>query len=94
MPPGADDRLIDELGLRRERPFSLYDHPNLIRGASVVVFLTVWEVYGRRVDPVLFAAPTAIARAAAELVLSGELLRQTPWPWGGTGSRSTSSTRT
>ncbi|MBI3075967.1 MAG: ABC transporter permease [Deltaproteobacteria bacterium] len=77
MPPGADDRLIDELGLRRERPFSLYDHPNLIRGASVVVFLTVWEVYGRRVDPVLFAAPTAIARAAAELVLSGELLRQT-----------------
>jgi NitT/TauT family transport system permease protein len=72
----TDDQLIAELGLRRERPWSLYDHPNLIRAASVLVFLTAWEIYGRRTDPLLLTYPTAVARAAVELLRSGELLRQ------------------
>ncbi len=72
----TDDQLIAGLGLRRERPWSLYDHPNLIRAASVLVFLTAWEIYGRRIDPILLTYPTAIVRAAFDLVRSGEVFKQ------------------
>ncbi len=72
----SDEQLIYELGLRRERRWSLYDHPNVIRAASVLVFLAVWEFYGRRTDPLLFTYPTAIADAFVKLLASGELVRQ------------------
>jgi ABC-type nitrate/sulfonate/bicarbonate transport system permease component len=72
----TDEQLIDELGLRRERRWSLYDHPNVIRAASISVFLAVWEFYGRRTDPLLFTYPTAIAEAFVKLLDSGELGRQ------------------
>jgi len=72
----VDEQLIQELGLRRERHWSLYDHPNLIRAASVLGFLAVWEFYGRRTDPLLFTYPTAIAEAFWQLLRSGELIRQ------------------
>jgi ABC-type nitrate/sulfonate/bicarbonate transport system permease component len=77
MSERSDEQLIDELGLRRERPWSIYDHPNLIRAASVALFLTVWEIYGRRIDPILFTYPTAIAVAFGQLLWSGELIKQT-----------------
>src|ERR1051325_8470573 len=74
---GASDReLVDELGLRAEARWSIYDHPNLIRAASVLVFLVVWEIYGRRTDPILFTYPTAVAVAFWKLLVSGELIRQ------------------
>lgn len=76
MAQPADEQLIDELGLRRERRWSLYDHPNVIRAASVLVFLGVWEFYGRRTDPLLFTSPTAVLRAFISLLVSGELIRQ------------------
>ena len=44
-----------------------------IRLLSLFVVLALWEYYGRRVNPVLFTYPTAIARAFIDLVLSGEL---------------------
>ena len=72
----SDEQLIDGLGLRRERRWSIYDHPNLIRGASVAVFLVLWEIYGRRIDPILFTYPTAVAVAFWKLLVSGELIRQ------------------
>lgn len=72
----VDEQLIQELGLRRERHWSLYDHPNLIRAASVLTFLVIWEFYGRRTDPLLFTYPTAIAGALVKLLASGELIRQ------------------
>lgn len=72
----ADEKLIDELGLRREHSWSIYDHPNLIRAASVTVFLALWEIYGRRIDPILFTYPTTVALAFWQLLLSGELLSQ------------------
>ncbi|HEY7163996.1 MAG TPA: ABC transporter permease [Candidatus Binatia bacterium] len=74
---GASDReLIDELGLRTEVRWSIYDHPNLIRAASVIVFLIAWEIYGRRTDPILFTYPTAVAVAFWKLLISGELIKQ------------------
>ncbi|MDP2604599.1 MAG: ABC transporter permease [Deltaproteobacteria bacterium] len=72
----SDEQLIAELGLRRQRPWSIYDHPNVIRGISIIVFLSVWEIYGRRTDPILFTYPTAVAVAFGQLVASGELIRQ------------------
>jgi len=72
----SDEKLIDELGLRRDQRWSIYDHPNLIRAASVAIFLVLWEIYGRRTDPILFTYPTAVAVAFWKLLVSGELVRQ------------------
>ena len=44
-----------------------------VRLFSLFAFLVSWEVLGRRVNPILFTYPTAIVRAFAELVASGEL---------------------
>jgi len=76
MTGASDEQIIDELGLRREHRWSIYDHPNLIRGASVAFFLVLWEIYGRRIDPILFTYPTAVAVAFWKLLVSGELLLQ------------------
>ena len=83
MPQRSDDELIAELGLRREHSWSLYDHPNLIRAASVLTFLAIWEVYGRRTDPILLTYPTAVVRAAWELVRTGEIFKQAVVSLGG-----------
>ena len=72
----SDQELIHELGLRTETRWSIYDHPNLVRAASVIVFLLVWEIYGRHTDPILFTYPTAVAVAFWKLLISGELIRQ------------------
>lgn len=51
----------------------LQHHPNVIRGASVVLFLLLWECVGRRMDPIFMTYPMAIGRAAVEITWSGEL---------------------
>src|SRR6266536_3144258 len=58
--------------------------PNAIRTLSVAVFFAIWEYYGRRMDPIFMAPPSAIFRAAVELTQSGALrkaLVQTLWPF-------------
>jgi NitT/TauT family transport system permease protein len=58
--------------------------PNAIRTASVAVFFVVWEYYGRRMDPIFMAPPSAIFQAALELIQTGALekaLIQTMWPF-------------
>ena len=76
MTSASDEQLINELGLRRRHRWSLYDHPNLIRAASILFFLVVWEICGRETDPILFTYPTAVVEAFFKLLASGELLRQ------------------
>src|SRR5262249_22060114 len=44
-----------------------------IRVASVTIFLVIWEIFGARIDPVLFTTPSAVASAAVEMIGSGEL---------------------
>ena len=51
----------------------LLTRANLIRAASIVLTLLVWEYVGRSVNPILFTYPLAIARAFYELVTTGEL---------------------
>ena len=44
-----------------------------VRVISLAVVLLLWEYYGRRVNPILFTYPSAVARAFVDLVASGEL---------------------
>src|SRR3990170_2387062 len=44
-----------------------------IRLLSLMVFLIVWEIVGRRTNPILFTYPTAVARAFVDLLISCEL---------------------
>jgi NitT/TauT family transport system permease protein len=58
--------------------------PNAIRTASVAVFFVIWEYYGRRMDPIFMAPPSAIFDAFVQLVQSGALRKamiQTLWPF-------------
>jgi ABC-type nitrate/sulfonate/bicarbonate transport system permease component len=50
--------------------------PNAIRMASVAVFFVIWEYYGRRMDPIFMAPPSAIFEAALQLIQSGALARR------------------
>jgi ABC-type nitrate/sulfonate/bicarbonate transport system permease component len=50
-------------------------YPNLLRALSVLIFLAIWEVVGRRMDPIFMTYPVAIFHAAIGLIASGELLR-------------------
>lgn len=40
---------------------------------AAVVFLVVWEIVGRRTNPILFAPPTRVAESFFELTASGRL---------------------
>jgi sulfonate transport system permease protein len=61
-------------GRRRRLDFA----PALIRLGSLLVVLTIWEIYGRSVNPVLFTYPTAVLQAFVELSASGELWQYLP----------------
>jgi sulfonate transport system permease protein len=68
----TDDKARAEraAGTRRTRRAIL----NLaIRTVSVAVFLVLWEITGRGIDPVLFTTPSAVSVAAVEMIRSGEL---------------------
>jgi ABC-type nitrate/sulfonate/bicarbonate transport system permease component len=47
--------------------------PNAVRIVSVAVFFGIWEYFGRQMDPIFMAPPSAIFRAAIELIQSGAL---------------------
>jgi NitT/TauT family transport system permease protein len=58
--------------------------PNAIRTVSIAVFLLIWEYYGRRMDPIFMAPPSAILDAALQLLKSGALkkaLVESLWPF-------------
>jgi sulfonate transport system permease protein len=44
-----------------------------IRAVSLLVVLTAWQVFGARIDPILFTTPIAVAKAAVVMIGSGEL---------------------
>jgi len=45
-----------------------------IRLVSIVMVLIVWEILGRRINPLFMSYPSAIAKAAVSMAASGELL--------------------
>ncbi|HKV43641.1 MAG TPA: ABC transporter permease [bacterium] len=48
-------------------------HDLLVRVAAAVAILGLWEALGRRINPLLFAPPSAIVRASVQVIGSGEL---------------------
>ncbi len=56
-----------------QRRHALVTRDTLLRIASLVVILFVWEIYGRSVNRLLFAPISAIVQAGVEIVGSGEL---------------------
>ena len=55
---------------RRRRQFML----NIgIRLLSLTVVLALWQIFGAKVDQTLFTTPLAIAKAAVDMIASGEL---------------------
>jgi sulfonate transport system permease protein len=44
-----------------------------IRASSLTVVLTIWQVFGGMIDPVLFTTPLEIYKAAVGMIASGEL---------------------
>jgi sulfonate transport system permease protein len=68
----ADDRAAAErAATERRRREQL--HNFWIRLISLAIALTVWQLVGSSVDPVLFTTPSKVAVAAVGMVLSGEL---------------------
>ena len=72
----------DHLGVRAPRPARraqqprltwLKERPNLLRAAAVIVFFVLWEIFGRDANPLFMTYPSAVARAAWEITLNGEL---------------------
>jgi len=47
--------------------------PTAVRSLSVLIGLAAWEIYGRAIHTVIFAYPSQIGRAFAELTRTGEL---------------------
>jgi ABC-type nitrate/sulfonate/bicarbonate transport system permease component len=45
----------------------------VVRLISFVVVISLWEYFGRRINPILFTYPSAVAQAFVSLVGSGEL---------------------
>ncbi|HKT20722.1 MAG TPA: ABC transporter permease [Stellaceae bacterium] len=69
--PGAaavEDQAIEEIG-PPPRPYRY----RLLRLASFVVVMLAWEVLGRQVAPLFMSYPSAIARAAVDMISDGDL---------------------
>ena len=82
MPPRKSVPAPQPTLLQRLR--EIVTSPNAIRTASVAAFFVIWEYYGRRMDPIFMAPPSAIFEAALQLIQSGALkkaLIQTLWPF-------------
>jgi ABC-type nitrate/sulfonate/bicarbonate transport system permease component len=51
----------------------------LVRLISLAVVLTIWQIGGAQINPILFTTPIAVAKAAVTMIASGELI-QYLWP--------------
>ncbi len=49
-----------------------------LRIGSVTVFLALWQIVGSRTNPILFASPTKVLAAFADLIGTGQLQRVFP----------------
>jgi ABC-type nitrate/sulfonate/bicarbonate transport system permease component len=72
----VERQALVELNLSRDRPFRLSEHLNLVRTTSAIVVLLLWEIFGRKVNPLFLSYPSAIAVALVQLLKTGELQRQ------------------
>jgi NitT/TauT family transport system permease protein len=67
----GDRARAERVAAERRRRLALQNL--VIRLVSLAIALTLWEIAGANVDPVLFTTPSKVAVAAVEMVGSGEL---------------------
>jgi len=48
-------------------------HDLAVRIGAAVAILVIWEIAGRQINPLLFTPPSGVARAAVQVIGSGEL---------------------
>src|SRR5579862_2422270 len=68
--PAAGEEAEQDMGA----PARARDKSWLIRLVSIIVVLIVWEIAGRRINPLFMSYPSAIVRAAITMIGTGELL--------------------
>jgi NitT/TauT family transport system permease protein len=68
-----EQRALDADRTRAERRRRTQAQNFVIRAVSLAIALTLWQIAGLSVDPVLFTTPTKVAVAAVDMVTSGEL---------------------
>jgi len=56
-----------------QRARNIARRDNLLRIGSLVILLIAWEIYGRSVNPLIFAPVSKVAAAAIEIIGNGEL---------------------
>ena len=71
-----EQKALAELNLLKSQPFRLTDYLRLVRAASVVLFVVLWEYFGRQVNPLFLSYPSAIVKACVQLLIAGEFQRQ------------------
>jgi ABC-type nitrate/sulfonate/bicarbonate transport system permease component len=70
----AEDGLVYGLEPPRQAGFRLSDHPAFLRVGAVAIFLIIWELYGRSLNPIFLSSPSAIAGEFVDLSRSGVLV--------------------
>jgi NitT/TauT family transport system permease protein len=73
---GFEETALAEINLSQDRPFQWTDHVGSVRAASVAVALSLWEIFGRQVNPLFLSYPSAIMRATVQVLAAGEFQRQ------------------
>src|ERR1051325_3502509 len=71
-----EQKALAERDLVRQKPFRLVDHLGLVRWVSVFAAILLWEIFGRDVNPLFLSYPSAIARAAVQLIGVGQFTQQ------------------
>src|SRR3989304_2787643 len=71
-----EQQALVEINPSQAKPFRLTDHLRLVRAASVVLFVVLWEYFGRQVNPLFLSYPSAIVKACVQLLIAGEFQRQ------------------
>lgn len=74
---GAARQRANDLAVarRRKRLMQVWG----VRLVSITTVLTIWEIFGGRVDPLLFAPPSRVLMAGIQMALTGELWNYL-WP--------------
>ncbi|HKB09775.1 MAG TPA: ABC transporter permease [Vicinamibacterales bacterium] len=67
----SEEKPIEDLAPPRRAKRTLW----AIRLASIATVLAVWEIVGRRTSPLFLSYPTAVLKAGAAMIASGELLQ-------------------
>lgn len=70
-----EQQALAALDLPQTRPFKPSEHLSVVRLVSVVILLGLWEIFGRRVNPLFLSYPSAIGEAFLKVVVTAEFQR-------------------